>query len=80
MQDSQAYNLQTEREQCQNLSPKEPGYSAWPEWLPRDTAAAENRIPNSTPRDGSGASLTGGVGEGSFSKFPWGRDRHPSVP
>lgn len=39
MQDSQAYNLQTEREQCQNLSPKEPGYSAWPEWLPRDTAA-----------------------------------------
>lgn len=39
MQDSQAYNLQTEREQCQNLSLKEPGYSAWSERLPRDTAA-----------------------------------------
>lgn len=39
MQDSQAYNLQTEREQHQNLSLKKPGHGTWPERLPRDTAA-----------------------------------------
>lgn len=48
MQDSQAYNLQTEREQRQNQSLKAPGIAPGQSGCPGTQLPAENRIPNST--------------------------------